>query len=299
MTAPDPTSVPSAEDEAASISGGVPSVIIPAHNEERVLGRLLDGLLADARPGEFEVLVVSNGSVDATARVAARPGVTVLEISEASKYLALRAGDAVACGFPRVYLDADVELDTDGLRALVAALAEPGVLAVAPERVMSHEGSAWAVRAYYRVWEQLPAVREGLTGRGVLAVDAVGFARIADRPDVIGDDLYLHSCFTDTERRIVRASRSVVRGPRTVADLLRRRTRAAQANAQLGARTGAQTVTTTSSAAELARLAVREPGLLPSLTVFVAITLAGRIRARWRARTGRSDVWLRDESSRA
>jgi glycosyltransferase involved in cell wall biosynthesis len=275
------------------------SVVIPAHNEERVIGRLLDGLLAEADAGELDVVVVSNGSSDGTARAAQRSGVRVLEIDEASKHLALVAGDRAATDFPRLYVDADIELDTASARALVAALRTDGVLAVAPTRDLRLDGSAWAVRAYYRVWGRLPAVRDGLHGRGVLGVNEAGFARIADRPELIGDDLYLHSRFAPTERRVVPQSRSVVRGPRTVGDLMRRRTRAAQANTQLGTRTSGETVTTGSSGRELARLARSEPRLWPSLAVFVTVTLVARARAWWLQRRGSAGVWLRDESSRA
>ncbi|HEY7009007.1 MAG TPA: hypothetical protein VH395_08715, partial [Jatrophihabitantaceae bacterium] len=209
------------------------------------------------------------------------------------------AGDRAATAFPRLYVDADIELDTASARALVEALRTDGVLAVAPTRDLRLDGSAWAVRAYYRVWDRLPAVRDGLHGRGVLGVNEAGFARIADRPELIGDDLYLHSRFAPTERRVVPQSRSVVRGPRTVGDLMRRRTRAAQANTQLGTRTSGETVTTGSSGRELARLARSEPRLWPSLAVFVTVTVVARCRAWWLQRRGSAGVWLRDESSRA
>lgn len=276
------------------------SVVIPAHNEERVIGRLLEGLLAEANDGEFDVVVVSNGSSDGTAAAAAqRSGVRVLEIEDASKHLALLAGDRAATGFPRLYVDADIELDTASARALVEALSADGVLAVAPSRDLRVASSAWAVRAYYRVWDRLPSVRNGLHGRGVLGVNEAGFARIADRPELIGDDLYLHSRFGPTERRVVPESRSVVRGPRTVGDLIRRRTRAAQANTQLGTRTSGETITTGSSGRELARLARYEPALWPSLAMFVTVTVVARARAWWLRRRGSVGVWLRDESSRA
>jgi glycosyltransferase involved in cell wall biosynthesis len=275
------------------------SVVIPAHNEERVVGRLLDGLLADADAEEFDIVVVSNGSGDGTVSVAAqRAGVRVLEIEDASKHLALLAGDGAATGFPRLYVDADVELDTASARALGEALSTDGVLAVAPSRDLRLDSSAWAVRAYYQVWDRLPTVRDGLHGRGVLGVNEAGFARIADRPELIGDDLFLHSRFAPTERRVVPDSHSVVRGPRTVGDLIRRRTRAAQANTQLGTRTSGETVTTGSSGRELVRLARSEPTLWPSLAVFITVTLVARIRAWWLRRRGSAGVWLRDESSR-
>jgi cellulose synthase/poly-beta-1,6-N-acetylglucosamine synthase-like glycosyltransferase len=119
------------------------SVVIPAHNESAVIGRLLSGLLAGAAPDEFDVIVVANGCTDDTAKVAGRfgPAVTVLTSPIPSKAAAMRLGDEKAHGFPRLYMDADVELTTAGARALAAALVEPGVLAVAPEREIA---SGWA-----------------------------------------------------------------------------------------------------------------------------------------------------------
>ena len=43
------------------------SVVIPAHDEEAVIERCLGTLLADARAGEVEVVVVCNGCTDDTA----------------------------------------------------------------------------------------------------------------------------------------------------------------------------------------------------------------------------------------
>src|SRR5262245_58336894 len=43
------------------------SVVIPAHNEARVIERGLSSLLEGARPGELEIVVVCNGCTDDTA----------------------------------------------------------------------------------------------------------------------------------------------------------------------------------------------------------------------------------------
>lgn len=261
----------------------VTSIIVPAHNEAAVICRLLDGMLRDARPGEFEVIVVVNGSTDETAALARERGVRVVELDQASKHRALVEGDRLATGFPA---------------PRVPALAEPGIHAVAPERTLVLEGSAWLVRAHYQMWDRLPAVPGGLFGRGVLGVDEAGCARIAARPELIGDDVYLHSRFAPGERRIVAGSRSVVRGPRTTADLVRRRTRAAQANTQLGGLSGGATISTNSSARTVAGLAVREPRLRASVPVFVGVTAYARVHAKRLRRSDKADVWLRDESSR-
>ena len=63
------------------------SVVIPAHNEEVVLGRGLDGVLSGALLGEIDVVVVCNGCSDGTADVARSYGdrVRVIETPIPSK----------------------------------------------------------------------------------------------------------------------------------------------------------------------------------------------------------------------
>ena len=93
------------------------SVIIPAQNEARSIGRglasLLDGLVDD----ELQIVVVCNGCTDDTAEIARRfgPPVEVVETPVASKSAALRRGEEIATGFPRFYVDADVELPLESL----------------------------------------------------------------------------------------------------------------------------------------------------------------------------------------
>jgi len=282
-------------------SGPSASIIIPAHDEARVITRLLDMLLADTRPGEFDVLVVCNGCTDDTARLArAHPGVSkVIDLAVSSKHAALLDGDAAARVFPRIYLDADVELGAADVRALTAAVSDGPVLAAAPQRDLRVSASTWPVRAYYDVWKRLPSVRDGLYGRGVLAVNEAGFARIADRPPVTGDDLYVHTRFAERERAVITAATSVVYGPRTTGDLIRRRARTAAGNAELGMIDRAHAApTSVGSARALAELARERPGLLGRIAVFVAITVAARCWARVLRRRGGQATWLRDESSR-
>ncbi|GAA2418078.1 glycosyltransferase [Actinomadura vinacea] len=274
------------------------SIVIPAHNEAKVIGRLLRGLLESARPGEFDIVVVPNGCTDATAAIAAGfgPAVRVAESPEASKAAALRLGDGTARGFPRLYVDADVELRTEDVRALAAALDRPGVLAAAPSRALRMTGRPWTVRSYYAVWTRLPEIRRGLFGRGVIGVTAEGHARIAALPRVMADDLAASLAFAPHERVIADAARVVVHPPRTWGDLLRRRERAAAGTDQLeraaphqpggSARTGVS---------DLAAIARRAPWLAPHIALFLTVALLARHRARKAAPT----TWQRDESSRS
>jgi glycosyltransferase involved in cell wall biosynthesis len=274
------------------------SVVIPAHNEQAGIGRLLTGLLSDASPGEFELLVVCNGCTDRTAQVAAGfgPDVTVLQIEQASKQLALAHGNQHARWPVRVYLDADLELTSADLRSLVVAVGQPGVLAAGPARVLPRTGVSWPVRAYYRIWEQLPQVRSGLFGRGVIALSEQGHQRVRELPPAMSDDLAISESFGPGERRVVESASVVIRPPRTLRDLLRRRIRVVTGNTELDERGGRSEAARTSPAV-LAGLVRERPANLPGVLVFLTVTVLAKLGARRRARAG-DRSWLRDESSR-
>jgi glycosyltransferase involved in cell wall biosynthesis len=275
------------------------SIVIPAHNEERVIGRLLGGLLAEAAPGELEILVIPNGCTDDTARVAATfgPDVRVVPSPVASKYAALRSGDEHATGFPRLYIDADVEITTQAARALAGALQRPGVMAAAPERVVDTAVSSWPVRWYYDVWGRLPTVRTGLYGRGVIGVSREGYDRIISMPEVMGDDLAASVAFSAGERQIVSGAMVIVRAPRTVGDLIRRRVRSQTVVTQMATVTPAAAAARTSPS-DLVAVVRSRPALAAKMFVFLAVTVIARRRARRPIKQGDYSTWLRDESSR-
>jgi glycosyltransferase involved in cell wall biosynthesis len=273
------------------------SVVVPAHNEEFAIRRLLSALLGGAAPGEFAVVVVCNGCTDQTAAVARSFGgdVHVVEDPRPSKREALRSGDAVARGFPRLYVDADVELGTAAARLLVEALARDGVLAAAPSRDLVRSASSCCVGAYYDIWERLPQVRTGLFGRGVIAVDRAGFDRIRQLPPVMADDLALSQAFTDDERAVVVDARVRIWLPLTLRGLIRRRIRVRTGVAQLDELTGRVAADRT-SLGDLARIARREPEMIARMPVFVAVALLAKADGRRRTRAGDFDTWLRDDS---
>lgn len=285
------------------------SVVIAAHNEAAVIGRCLDALLATAEPGEFEVVVAANGCTDATAEVAsARPGVRVLDLPAPGKVAALNAGDDLASGFPRIYLDADIVLPTAGLRALRDALAaheqaDGPVLAAAPSRSVDVSRSPLPVRGYYAINTRLPAFSGALFGRGTVALSAAGRARFDRFPDVLADDLFLDSLFAPEEKLQVDAVTAVVAAPRTTRDLVRRlirvrrgnsRLRAAEASTRAG-RPGPQ-VRPAARSSWLRDVALPHPALYPAAVCYAAITLTAAVAARLPARS--AAAWGRDSSSR-
>ncbi|WP_214103463.1 glycosyltransferase family 2 protein [Acrocarpospora catenulata] len=271
----------------------IAGVVVPAHNEEAVLGRTLARLLAEAAPGELDVVVVANACRDTTAKVAAEAGVRVIETPVPGKAHALRLGDDACQVFPRVYLDADVELSTASVRALAAALAEPGVLAAAPAPVWELGATGWLARRVHRVHDQLIGPRRALAGVGVYALSEAGHARIFPMPDVIADDELVHRSFTPAERRVVAQARSVIRPARTVRAHLNRRVRVRQGNRQL-TELGLPAPEGRLGAGRLAAL-VRS-GTVSPLDAACYLAVLGADRVLTRRRRGIS--WATDASSR-
>ena len=110
------------------------ALLIPAHNEELVLGRTVAAAAAVLPVGN--VYVVSDGSNDATEAVAERLGANVLRLEHGRG-----KASALAAGLQRFHLgarykvvlllDADTELSPDYLTRGLEQFADPGVVAVA------------------------------------------------------------------------------------------------------------------------------------------------------------------------
>jgi hypothetical protein len=276
------------------------SVVVPAHNEAHVIGRLLAQLVSSAYPGELDVIVVANGCTDETAKVAAAfgPPVRVLSIPNASKREALVAGNREARDFPRMYVDADVELRTEDIRALAEALQRTEVLAVTPELVLALTGRPRPIRWYYDVWTQLPEVRRGLFGRGVVAISEAGYMRIANLPPVLADDLAASLAFSATERAVVAGAHVVVHPPLTFADLLRVRIRAATGVAEVERTPGAPSSNARTRPRDILAIVRNKPYMVPKVALFLAVAVIARRRASRAVGQGDYSTWLRDESSR-
>jgi glycosyltransferase involved in cell wall biosynthesis len=273
------------------------SVVIPAHNEERSIGRLLRALAPAHRENRFEVIVVCNGCTDLTADMARAFGVEVMDLKEAGKVNALAEGDRCATGRVRVYVDADIEISANGVEALISAVEAGQVQAAGPRRIIPRDGVARMVAWYYDVWEALPSVREGLFGRGVIALSESGARRVRALPLAMNDDLAVSVAFESSERVVVDSASVVVHPPRTVRDLVRRRTRVVTGNVEADGsslrgpetRTGART---------LGQVVRRNPRLAGKVAVFLAVSAIAGARASRAVKAGDFTTWERDESSR-
>lgn len=281
------------------------SVVIPAYNEAAVIRRCLTMLLDDVEADTFDIVVACNGCTDDTAEIARAvdPAVRVVETEVASKSVALNLGDAAARTFPRVYLDADVEIAGGDLVTLVAALAEPdAALVVSPEMHVDTTRCTSPVRAYYRIWTALPYVVGDWVG-GVYAMSEAGRSRFGQFPPIIADDYFITRRFSgEGEQRRVRGIWFTIRPPTTTAALVRvlRRRRAGHfEHADLLSAEGAEPnpPRAANHGAALGRL-TRDPGQWAALTVYVLITVVGILSGWYKSRFGDLTTWESDSSSR-
>lgn len=275
------------------------SIIIAAHNEGSVIGRTLDCLQSGNLGAQ--VIVVPNGCTDDTADVArARSWVEVIELEEGGKARALNAGDELARSFPRIYLDADISVPEGGVAALVDALDSSGALAAVPGRDLETTGRPWPVVAHSMIHRRLPVFRDGLFGRGMIAMSAEGRARFDSFPIMVADDLFIDSLFTAEEKTHVEQVKVVVETPFTTRDLIQRLVRVRRGSAAMRKAAAIGSITIPVRAADrwswLRDVVLKEPRLLPAGIAYAAVTLV----AAFKARKGSVDAmdWGRDESTR-
>lgn len=100
------------------------SFVLPAHNEEAVLGETLRTLRESAEAvGEpFELIVVDDASIDRTAAIGRSLGATVVQVHLRQIAAARNAGARAARGNVLIFVDADTLVPVKTLRAAIAAL---------------------------------------------------------------------------------------------------------------------------------------------------------------------------------
>jgi glycosyltransferase involved in cell wall biosynthesis len=113
------------------------SFVVPAHNEELLLGRTLASIRAAARrTGQpYEIVVADDASTDRTAAVAAEHGARVVPIARRQIAAARNAGARAAAGETLIFVDADTIVTAAVVAATLAALADGAVAGGAAMRL--------------------------------------------------------------------------------------------------------------------------------------------------------------------
>jgi cellulose synthase/poly-beta-1,6-N-acetylglucosamine synthase-like glycosyltransferase len=147
------------EDIAPSVA-----VVVAAHNEEAVIGRLVESLLAQDYPGELEVIVASDASTDGMdalgEQIAQRDGrVRLVRCPRGGKVAAQNLAVRTVGADVVAFADAGAVWEPAALRKLVRSLADPHVGYVAgkvsfgePEGT-NREGLYWRYELWLREQE--------------------------------------------------------------------------------------------------------------------------------------------------
>jgi glycosyltransferase involved in cell wall biosynthesis len=271
------------------------SVIIPARNEASSIARTLQSLARGLDPGSLDVIVACDGCTDGTADLVRSLGldVRVIELAPGGKVAAINAAESVASAFPRVYLDADVEVPGDAVMRVVEEL-RSGAVAARPPVEFRTKGASWLVRRYYDARSRIPSIMADLSGAGVYGLSEAARRRFDRFPDVTADDLFAARIVSADEVTIVGCEPAVVTTPRTARALLRVLSRVYRGNREIRHRMSHLKPRPAWRVGHELLQQARRPSAWVSVCVYAAFSLLGR----WKSMRSRI-VWERDETSRS
>jgi cellulose synthase/poly-beta-1,6-N-acetylglucosamine synthase-like glycosyltransferase len=212
------------------------TLVIAAHDEEKVIERRLENLLALDYPSEkTDIVVASDGSTDRTDELvesfAARtPRVRLLAVSRNGKVAAQNAAVSAAGGEILAFSDANTQWKPDALRKLVRSFADPDVAYVAgahfyePPQGTNCEG----IYARFENWLRRNESRFGSITAGVGPIYAMRREDYIELDDLrIGHDLSLPYLLVQQGRRAVVDPEAISweKPARDIADEYRRKVR--------------------------------------------------------------------------
>ncbi|GEM_PF-1809144 len=210
--------IPSAERPAS-----LPTVscIVPVHNEAARLAPTIESLLAQDYPAErMEIVVALNGCTDASAVVARRYPVKVVESDRKGMSFGKNLGARAASGDLFVFVDADTVLPPQGVGALVAQMRRHArivaTVAGLPER------GGLVVRACFWIANRYAQRTKTHAPGGIVAIDHETYAAIKGFDEGLrqgtSTDLLRRACATGAEYvcvDTVRAATSIRRFEKT------------------------------------------------------------------------------------
>jgi glycosyltransferase involved in cell wall biosynthesis len=203
------------------------TVVVPAYNAAATIEECVASLLALDYDGPLELVVVDNGSTDATRALVAGLGATVLEETRRGPAAARNTGLRHATTELVAFTDADCTVEPEWLARLVAPLADATV-GIAGGRILARLGANEAERfgelihdhqAAIEVWRPPYVITMSWASRRAVLEEAGGFDETLRR----GEDVDLSWRIAATGRRLVYVPDASVRhrNERTLAGLAR------------------------------------------------------------------------------
>lgn len=106
------------------------SVIVPVYNSAKTIGKCLGGLLNQTSTAKYEVIVVDDGSNDATGHIVKSFDVKYIRKGKAGPAAARNEGAKVAKGKILLFTDSDCVPNPDWVEKMTESLEKPGVAGV-------------------------------------------------------------------------------------------------------------------------------------------------------------------------
>ena len=276
------------------------TIIVPAHNESGVIEACLDSIINQAEVDH--IIVACNGCNDDTADIVRKkyPDIHCLDISTPSKVNALNEAEAFArelgVTFPVYYIDADTRLSANCVTNINQYLKTSNVLLAAPTPIIDTSHSSWIVRTYYKVWVNLPYIKEGVIATCSYIITEEGRSRFEKFPDVINDDGFIRCNFWNREISNVPGAEIYIRAPKDIYSLIKIKTRARLGNMQLMA-SGQCKIVEKKQYSSVMRSKLFSRDWLNTL-VYIGIAGIIRIRSKKQYKRLKDYRWEKDLSSR-
>jgi cellulose synthase/poly-beta-1,6-N-acetylglucosamine synthase-like glycosyltransferase len=162
------------------------TVIVPAYNEERSIGRCINSLLKQNYKGKMEVIVVNDGSTDRTAEIIPQYPVKFINLQKnGGKANALNRAIKDAKGDIIVFTDGDSYIEKSAVSKIVQCfMANPEVSLVAGNVLINHskKGIIASLLTYcqmieYRLDQDIKRYLQGLSKQVIICPGALTAAR--------------------------------------------------------------------------------------------------------------------------
>jgi len=281
-----------------TISSTKATIIIAAYNETTVIRKALTLLSNADFSHEYQIIVVCNGCNDGTEKVVQNEfkNIHCYSLEQASKALAIRYAESLNPGFPRLYLDADIELQASDVVWLINYAAQYTVPAlIVPGSIAVVDDCDALVKSFYRAWYNTRHVRSLGFGAGAYLLNHTGRKRFDDWPELMADDGFIRTQFRADEIHITQSCRVRVKAPKSLLVLLKVKTRSKLGNLELK-----------NYLKHIGRAKLKQPATIDQVStklkwydrvVYLSVNIAALVLAKWQYSTGKK-VWHRDSSNR-
>ena len=276
------------------------TIIVPAHNEASVIEDCLNSIIN--QDGIDHIIVPCNGCTDNTAEIVKTkfPTVVCLDIEKPSKTNALNIAEEKAQelggSYPIFYIDADTQLSENAITHITSAMQNSNILLSAPTPIIDTSKSSWLVKTYYKVWVNLPYIKEGVIATCSFIVSQEGRRRFDKFADVIGDDGFIRCHFKNKEISNIEGAEIYIRAPKDIFSLIKIKTRARLGNMELIARNKCPVIENKNYGNVMkSRLLSKD---FFSTGIYILIALIIRVRANLQFKKLADYQWEKDTSSR-